>query len=136
MSNCYSSFSTTIEELNKKEIEYWENLLNVDEQSEEPVFLGLSIDTFPDYPEYGGRLWLHGDEGLNQETIGAIQYFLKKFRPEDFFHVQISKKIRTDHDFDAFGGEAIFITKDEVKSFSTSEWVFNQMNAFLRKTNE
>jgi hypothetical protein len=135
MSNYYSSFCTTIEELNKKELEYWQNLLNADEESEEPVFLGLSIDTFPDYPEYGGRLWLHGDEGLNQETIGAIQFFLKKFRPEDFFHVQIASGC-TKHREGAFGGEAIFITKDEIKSFATCEWVFDQINAFLRKNNE
>lgn len=67
-------------------------------------------------------VWLHSQYGGQGSACAFIQHLLQKFgfaKGVKFEWSHDCSKPRTD----AFGGGAAFITKDEIKTFTTSEWL-------------
>ena len=67
-------------------------------------------------------LWLHSQSGGQDAACVFIQHLLQKFKFAEGVMFEWShdcSKPRTD----AFGGGAAFVTTDQIKTFTTSEWL-------------
>ena len=67
-------------------------------------------------------LWLHSQSGGQDAACVFIQHLLQRFKFAEGVKFEWShdcSKPRTD----AFGGGAALVTKDEIKSFTTQQWL-------------
>lgn len=72
-------------------------------------------------------LWLHSDCGGIDSVCEFVQHLIKQFKllPVAFEWSYDCTKPRTD----AYGGGAAYITAEEIKTISTSEWVQQQVES-------
>jgi len=76
--------------------------------------------------ERNPSLWLHSAEGGIEAACALIQHLLQKHQLREAVTFEWShdcSKPRTD----AFGGGAAFITAGEIRTFSTAQWVGQQL---------
>lgn len=113
MANNYLKFSEVIENLTPDEIEWWKNT----------DFIVADGDH---------HIWLHRDESYDPDEIANIvQKFLKQFRPTDCFCLTWAEYCSKPC-IGEFGGGALFVTADDIKSYSTYEWVEKVKAAWKR----
>lgn len=72
--------------------------------------------------------WLHSSSGGIEAACAFLQHLIQRFQLKEAVTFEWShdcSKPRTD----AYGGGAAFITADEIRMFSTAEWVRQQAEA-------
>lgn len=143
MANNYTMFSFTIRLANKEHADWWRGARSLmydwddSDVSRDALFqaLGLNPEDFEfspcsiDVEDDDSEVWIYTEEsGDCDATANLVQGFLARFEIENpvYFEAAFTcSKPRPDE----FGGAAWFITKDEVKSFGTSQWLMTQLEA-------
>jgi hypothetical protein len=123
----YQSFSTAIDKLSEEEAQFWQNLIDADEEADEPLFECLEIKT--DAIDKKMYLWFHGDDGLSDVVLSSIQEFLERFRPDSCFYCEVAQTCSNPR-INSFGGYAVFVTKDRIQDYSTSDWLDKKIREF------
>jgi hypothetical protein len=79
---------------------------------------------------WGRHLWLYTEESGDPESVAdLVQKFLKRFRPDQCWVLTFActcSKPRVS----SFGGGAVFVTADEIRSSDGSDFVNEQQKAF------
>lgn len=76
-------------------------------------------------------IWIHSDYGGVDAACQFVQYLLDRFcikEPVTFEWANSCTKPR----LDAYGGGAVIITATTIKAFTTSEWVFKQLQRMTK----
>jgi hypothetical protein len=118
MATDYISFSSTIDDLTVDEVKFWEDFLESDEAEHYETHF-ISLQKSGDGAPY---VWFHGDEGYTDLFLDKVQDFIRTFRP-DFTFVMMAAETCSRPRVDAFGGHAVYITKDEIDTHSLIDWV-------------
>ena len=131
MADYFTNFSVVLP-LTKEQQEYALNLVKQVEAYRSdnqqlpvdfPESLRDEVENWPfDTELIKDGIWLHSMDGGQETACQFIQHLMQKFE------FAPSMAFEWSHDcskprLDAFGGGAAFITKSEIKTFSTSEWL-------------
>jgi len=89
------------------------------------VLRDLAEDCWFDVEAQGQHdLWIHSEQGGVDAVCTFVHYLIKQFNlpPVSFEWSYDCNRPRTD----AFGGGAAYITKEEIRSFTTNQWIVQQ----------
>ncbi len=67
-------------------------------------------------------IWIHSSSGGIDAACAFVQHLLQKFDTAPFVTFEWSHDCTRPH-ADAFGGGAAVITKDEIETMNTSDWI-------------
>ena len=141
MADYYLQFSETLDAINPDEEKWLHEQLAADPHTDCPAFLLDYGDRDPDDPGYGfewsfhgegeeRHLWVHADDHGDVDRLAhLVQKFLKAFRPGECWSLNYANTCSKPR-VDGFGGGAVFVTVDEIRSHSSGEFIFQQRQAF------
>ena len=131
MADYFTNFSVVLP-LTKEQQEYALNLVKQVEAYRSdnqqlpvdfPEFLRDEVDNWPfetDLIKDG--IWLHSMYGGQETACRFIQHLLQKYDTAPFIGFEWSHDCSKPR-LDAFGGGAAFITKTQIETMSTSDWI-------------
>lgn len=141
MADYYLEFSETLDGLEPKEEKWLREQLAADPGADCPAFLLDCEDRDPDDSDYGfewsfhgeaeeRHLWVHADDHGDVDRLAhLVQKFLKTFRPDQCWSLSYANTCSKPRP-DGFGGGALFVTADEIRSYSSGEFIYQQRQVF------
>ena len=75
----------------------------------------------------GIGIWIHSDSGGEDAACHFVQHLLDKFGITETITFQWASTC-TKPCLDAFGGGAVLITATDIKSMTTSQWLYEQLH--------
>lgn len=86
-----------------------------------------------DMEEEAPELWFVSSEsGVPSSAADFVQILMRKFEIDEPIHFEWSDDC-SDSRVNAFGGGAMFITRDNIEMLTTRDWVNEKMSTFLKK---
>lgn len=154
MANNYSLWSESIRLQNADEVQWMKSILKFDVsefESNEDACAAFaeefnieleenSIDSWPEFEynlsEKEGVVYLYSEgEGNFSNLVLLVQEFLSKFRQNEFFCIEWADTCSKPRAGE-FGGGAAFITANDTKYMSTSDWIRQQVAEFQSSTSK
>ena len=154
MANNYTLWSESIRFQNQEEIEWMKSILNFDVSEfesnkdacvafSEDFNIDLEEDAIECWPEFEynlsekeGIVYLYSEgEGNFSNLLLLVQEFLSKFRKNEFFCIEWADTCSKPRAGE-FGGGAAFITANDTKYMSTSDWMRQQITDFESSTSK
>ena len=111
--NYYTKFSVTIQRLSEQEASWLHEKFKEIENEED----GLTFE----YELSGTTLWLHGDQGLDEQFLDFLQELFQAKRPNEY--VLIDYACTADRATDnAYGGGTVFVSAHTVSWSDVAIW--------------
>ena len=146
MADNYTLFSEVIPALTRKEQAWVRRVLgdgsDVAPSAAELSAAGIQLDSDDeDWPGFEWRiqepswkdLWIYSEASGSVENVARfVQAFLKRFRPDDCWHMTWAETCSRPQ-IGEFGGGGIFVTAEGAEFYSAHEWAAGQQAKFEQK---
>ena len=141
MADYYTLFSFDLKLPNTEAVEYAMNVVSmVDRLASESDESRKSLKSeFPDelleflddwsfeVVKEESAIWIHSDYGGVDAACQFVQHLLDKFRITETITFEWANTCSKPR-LDAYGGGAVLITATDIKSMTTSEWIYQQLH--------
>ncbi len=92
---------------------------------------GFTLTVVKDATTIGPYLWVSYDETFNVENASAfLQHWLKTMRPHEAIGFEYANTCSNPRP-DGFGGGAVFVTKDDIKTIHSYSWLVEREKEYV-----